>query len=71
MWVEAKLMTRVVCEGPLPPPLTLQRWKWVQPLRILDLMRFIDHSDGCRWAFGSLIFKKTCTLMVCADPAHV
>jgi len=31
-------------------------------------MRFIDHSDGLRQAFGTLVFKKTCTLMVCDVP---
>jgi len=38
----------------------------------LDLMRFIDHSDDPRQTFGTLVIKKTCTLIVCdVDPVHV
>jgi len=38
------------------------------PLGILSLMILIDHSDGLRQAFGTWVFKKTCTLMVCDVP---
>ena len=31
-------------------------------------MRFIDCSDGLRQAFGTQVFRKTCTLMVCDMP---
>ena len=33
------------------------------------IMRFIDPPiDGLRWAFGTLVLKKTCTSMVCNVP---
>ena len=58
-------------KAPSPPYFAEVEVGGCSTLGILDLMRFIDHSDGRRWAFDSLIFKKTCTLMVCADPVHV
>ena len=55
-------------KAPSPPYFAEVEVGGCSTLGILDL---IDHSAGRRWAFGSLIFKKTCTLMVCADPVHV
>ena len=43
-------------------------WMGCSPLTVLNLMRFIDPSCGPRWAFDTLVLKKTCTLMVCDVP---
>ena len=32
------------------------------------VMKFIDHFNGLRQAFGTQVFKKTCTLAVCGVP---
>jgi len=51
------------------PPLNIT-WggRGCSPLGILGLMIFIGCSAGLRLAFGTQIFKKTCTLMVCDVP---
>jgi len=65
---------------PPPPPTTTphtQKKKGGVPkgggggsnhLEVLGLMRFIDCSDGLRQAFGTQVFRKTCTLMACDMP---
>jgi len=35
---------------------------------VLNLMTFIESSNGPRCAFSTLVFKKTCTLIVCDVP---
>ena len=51
------------------PPLSIT-WgrRECSPLGVLGLMIFIGSSAGLRQAFGTQIFKKTCTLMVCDVP---
>jgi len=46
-------------------PLVCGNGRGCSLLGVLDLMRIIDCSDGLRRAFGTWVFKKTCTLMVC------
>ena len=50
------------------PPLVCGYRRGCNLLGVLDLMRIIDYSDGLRWAFGTWVFKKTCTLMACDVP---
>jgi len=50
------------------PPLVCGDRRGCNLLGVLDLMRIIDYSDGLRWAFGTWVFKKTCTLMACDVP---
>jgi len=41
----------------------------IAPL-VFWIMRFIDPPiDGPRWAFGTLVLKKTCTSMACDVPS--
>ena len=47
-------------------PFALQALKGECPPQHLEVMRFIDNSNGLRWAFGPLVFKKTCTLILMA-----
>ena len=45
-------------EAPPPGFAGVNGVKGVHPLGLLDLMRFIEDSDGPRCAFGALAFQK-------------
>lgn len=45
------------------------QWGGWRRCSILDLMRFIEHYNSPRRAFGTLVFTKICSLMVCSMPS--
>ena len=59
------------------PPQTKCKWgtppcegelKKAQPPWCLDLVTFIDSSEGPRWTLDTLLLRQPCTLMVCDVP---